>query len=279
MGAETGGITILEILGDSNSRSLWLGGVYLLLLVMGGQVTWWARGWLEHRTSAVARHLRFWEGWSFWGRVAGLAFTLAYLLGGLLDGAFAASDVGLNPLEIAVEGAWLLGMCFALVAWMALLWGGYWWRHRPAPAEGNAWRGPTWSEVLLQISSHEGQVAILRASLIPFLGLYWGTWGAVLCKWLASYLDPACRARLKMHDSRAFIYLGWAVDWVSALFFLLSGSLWAALLARAIAYLPLRGLSAWLIRPQARNEKRLLDNQRQDDEQGEHGDGGEGETL
>ncbi len=227
----------------------------------------------------MALRLRFWQGWSFWGSIAGLAFTLAYLLVGLLDATFAAGDVGLNPLEITTEGGWLLGLCFAMVAWMALLWGYYWQRHRPVHEKRDAWAGPSWSQILLQISSHEGRAAILRATLIPFLGFYWGTWGGVLCKWLASYLDPARRAGLKIPGPRAFIYLEWAADWLSALLYVLSGSLWAALLARGMVYLPLRGLFAWLNRPRPRDEKGLLEDQRQDDEQGEHGDGSQGEAL
>lgn len=271
----------MEILPNNSLRPLWAGGVYLLLLTVGGQVIWWVRRWLERRASPMGLRIRFWQGWAFWGTIAGLAFTLGYLFIGLLDGAFAAGDVGLNPLDIATEGTWLLGLGSAMVAWMALLWGIYWWKHRPSQKEGDGWQGPTWSQILLQISAHEGRAAILRAALIPFLGLYWGTWGAVLCKWLASYLDPACRARLKRSPPRAFIYLGWAVDWLSALLYVLSGSLWAALLARAMAHLPLRGLFAWLNRPRrrGRDEMGLLDRQRQDDEQGEHGDGGEGKAL
>lgn len=279
IGAETGGRVVLEILHGDSLRSLWLGGVYLLLLIVGGQVIWWVRRWLERRTSPMVLRLRFWQGWSFWGDIAGLTFTLAYLLFGLFDGAFAAGDVGLNPLEIVPEGGWLLGLCFAMVAWMALLWGEYWWRHRPAQGDGDIWEGPTWSQVLLQISSHEGRAAILRATFIPFLGLYWGTWGAVFCKWLASYLDPARRTRLREPAPRAFVYLGWAMDWLSALLYILSGSLWATLLARGMAYLPLRALFGWLYRPRRREERRLLEDQRQDDEQGEHGDGSEGKAL
>lgn len=267
------------MLGDGSLRSLWVGGVYLLLLIMGGQVTWWVRRWLEHKGSPMALRLRFWQGWPFWGSIAGLAFTLAYLLFGLFDGAFAAGDVGLNPLEVTAGDGWLLALCLGMATWMALLWGGYWHRYGSTQDEGDIWDEPSWSQMLLQISSHEGRAAILRATFIPVLGVYWGTWSAVVFKWLALYLDPACRARLKKPIPRAFVYLGWAMDWLSALLYVLSGSLWAALLARGMTYFPLRVLFARLYGPRRREERRLLDGQRQDDEQGEHGDGGEGEAF
>lgn len=265
----------MKISGDGFFRPLWTGGAYLLLLIVVGQAIWHVRRWLEDKATPLALRLRFWGGWSYWGSIAGVVFTLVYLFVGLLDGTFAASDVGLSAPEVTKEGGWLLVLGLALVGWMTLLWGVYW-RQYP-PGEGNGARQPpTWGRLALQIPFHEGRMAIMRAALIPVLGVYWGSWAAVICVWLASYLDPACRTKLRTPSPRAIIYLGWAMDWLSGLFYVLSGSLWATLLARVLAYLPLRALSAWPGRP--RRRARLLQGQGQNNEQGEHGNSGGGKA-
>jgi hypothetical protein len=241
----------VEVLQSAALRPLWAGALYLLLLVVVGQVAWRVRRWLERRATPTALRVRSWGGWAFWRRVADLVLTLTYLFVGLFDGTFAAGDVGLIPLEISGEWWWLLGLELALVGWMALLWGLYW-RRCPRWRKGDgAWEEPTWGQMALQVPSHEGRMAIVRAALIPLLGAYWGAWAAVVCLWLVSILNPLRRARLRTPSGRAFLYLGWATDWLSALFFVLTGSLWVALLSRTIAYLFLRALSGWLHRHRA----------------------------
>ena len=238
------GRSVLGNLSSSDSwRSLLAGIIYLLLCVLGSQGVWRIGLWLEHRASPGSLRLRFWSGWPFWGRISSLALAVVFLFVMLMDGTFAADDVGLRPITESVSWAWLAGLTLGLAAWLALLWGGYW-RRNKAPDRIGTQPGDelTCRYALLHVLHQGASSAILRAALIPVGGAYWGVWLAALARLLVLRTNPEVRARLKKGGQREFIYLDRALDWISATLFVVSGSAWPALSARAIGYFTMLAL-------------------------------------
>jgi hypothetical protein len=280
----------MSILSLGNLWPVGAGLAYLLLSVLASQGVRRMGHWLASRPNAGALRLRYWPGWPFWGHVASFAFTIAFLFAMLLNGTFAANDVGLQGVAWADLWSWLPGLMVATAVWLLLLWVGYS-QKRGMPEEEvrGEWAELGWPCAILHLLQQAASLATLRAALIPMVGAYWGVWLAVLLKMLASHVDPFVRIKLAKPGQRERVYLDWALDWVGATFFVISGSVWASLCGRVICYLAALAAEAVGTRHERRVGRRyaslaepsaeLAEDGRQDDKCGEHGDGEDAKVL
>lgn len=235
--------------------------------------------WQSRQTAPNLVRLSRWPGWSLIGRGLGLALGLIWVFLMLTGGVFAPDDVGVSPVAWEVALPWAAAITVGAAAWLSALWLLYGQRARPAYQRRACYSGYPFA-ILLDTAAQETRSAIFRAALIPWLGPYWGIWGAVVGKALVSRLDPELRACLQAPDRRPAIYLSWALDWVSAALFLFGQSVWIALAGRALCHLLVIGAltSAANLR---RHHKApdLMNDQRQDDQRSEHGGGQDTDVL
>jgi hypothetical protein len=253
---------------DDVLRSLLAGAVYMLLQALGSWIAWGLTRWLEGQHSPAAIRLRRWRGWPLVGQGLGLALALAFPFLLVLGGLFSADDVGIRPVDWSVSLPWVLAVGAGSALWLALLWGSYWWRQRGS-ASATAWREASghWANILPEALYHEAGAATFRAALIPLAGPYWGVWIAVLWKLLASRTSPRLtppdpvggytgvsgaspqlNAKLRPPGQRELVYLGWALDWVGAILYLLSKSVWAALFGRALGQASVLAVTRLILR-------------------------------
>lgn len=230
---------------DDALRSLLAGAAYMLLWLAGGWVAWGAAHGLSRLSSPAAIRLRCWRGWHPIGRGLSLTWALAFPFVLVLEGIFSADDVGLRAVDWSVALPWVLVVSTGAALWLALLWGSYWWRRRNAT---DAWRDMYghWTDTLFVALGHEGSAATFRAALIPLAGPYWGVWLAAFWKLLASRASPWLSTRLHCPGQREIVYLEWALDWVGAILYFLSKSVWAALYGRALGQASVLAVT-WLI--------------------------------
>jgi len=234
---------------DDALRSLLAGAVYMLLQALGSWISWGLARWLGRLHSPAAIRLRRWRGWPLVGQGLGLALALAFPFLMVLGGIFSADDVGIRPIDWSVPLPWVLAVGVGSALWLALLWGSYWWRQRGS-ASATAWRESSghWADILPNALYHEAGAATFRAALIPLAGPYWGVWIAILWKLLASRASPQRNARLRHPGQRELVYLGWALDWVGAILYLLSKSVWAALFGRALGQVCVLAVTRLILR-------------------------------
>lgn len=262
-------------------RALSAGILYAFLYVLATQTTWRIARCFGGMSSVGAIRFRRWAGWSWLGRVFGLLFAVAYPTVMVLDGTFASRDVGLGSTDWRIALPWVASVTAGFSLWLILLWGIYERKRLDRmTGEATAWPWDRWLVVLMGVVIHEAMVLTLRAALMPLAGHYWGIWLGVLAKLLLSHADPWLVARLQNADRRASEILNWALDWVSATLYALSGSLYAPLLGRAIcqigAWATFRRKSA----PQKQAEANLsADDQGQHHQEDEHAGRENAETL
>jgi len=232
---------------DDALRSLLAGAAYMLLQALGSWIAWGLAHWLGRLHSPTAIRLRRWRGWPLVGQGLSLALALAFPFLMVLGGIFSADDVGIRPVDWSVFLPWVLSLSAGAALWLALLWGSAWWRQKGSPS-AIAWReaGPHWADVLFGTLYHEGSAATFRAVLIPLAGSYWGVWLSVLWKLLASQTSPWLHTKLRHPGQREIVYLSWALDWVGAILYFLSKSVWAALFGRALSQASVLA-ATWLI--------------------------------
>lgn len=265
---------------DDALRSLLAGAAYVFLQLAGGWAAWGVAHGLGRLHGPAAIRLRCWPGWPLIGQSLHLALALAFPFALVLGGIFSADDVGIRLVDWSVSLPWVLVVGVGAALWLALLWSSYWRRRRNA---ADAWHNTHshWSDILFAALAHEGSAATFRAALIPLAGPYWGTWLAVLGKFLTSQADPWTQAELRRPGQSESIYLAWALDWVGAILYFLSKSVLAALFGRALGQASVLA-ATWLIlrRPQREAQPfSLADDQGQDDQEHEHGRGEDPQAL
>ena len=256
-------------------RPLGAGLLYTALYILATQLSWRLAQRLGRAPRTGLVDLMLWGGWSTLSQTWAVMFTLAYLWAMLLSGVAATSDVGLGAMDWPAVWPWALGLTAGAAAWLSLLWGNQR-RKTEMPERSNARAGQNpliW--ILARLARHEAELGIWRAALAPALGLYWGGWFAVLAKWLLLRANPALAARLGDAGQRRWVALDWALDWVSAMLFTFTGSLWLALGARVICYAVAALASGLAARRRAARQGAgaLVDDQSQHDQHGEHGGG------
>jgi hypothetical protein len=187
--------------------------------------------------------------WSLVGRMLMVVYAIGFLYLTLRLAYLDPVHVGLVPLAWEELVGWLPAVAGFTALWTALLWGAYWRRVRPASDHSPAATYGTFLGLPAHLVGEEAWAAILRGTLVPALGLYWGAWGAALVRVLASLLGPGARHRLRNDTMRPFVYLDWAMEGLAAGCFAITGSLWASLIARATGHLAAnlahRGLYLW----------------------------------
>jgi hypothetical protein len=222
---------------------LWLpllmGTLYMVARVAFSQGVWQLRHGLERHANPWTARLRYGIEWSFARQVAGVVLAVGYLFAMLFSGVFAASDVGLLTLEDEAAPAWVYGVIPGAAVWVAMLWGSMWQRKRRMSQGALLPRRGAFDP--LTLLEREATLGILRGALLPLAGGYWGVWLAVLVSWVASRASPFVRARRTEPGERDMVYLHWALDWVSAALFIVSGSVWLALAGRVAGH-----IAAWL---------------------------------
>ncbi|MHB0859479.1 MAG: hypothetical protein ACYC5M_18165 [Anaerolineae bacterium] len=234
------------VLEEQRARALLAGAVYLMLYVLSTHSVWWASHQLQTRRGTAALLLRRWRGWSLLGRVVTLVLSVGYPFVLILNGIFSASDVGIAPIDWQPVLTWVLGISFGAVAWIALLWGSYWSKKAlPHEAVVRALRRQSWHDLTVNALSHEATIATFRAALMPIVGPYWGVWLAVLGRLVASRANPAHAARLQIAGYRESAYLDWAIDWIAATLYAVSGSAWAAIFGRIACRAAITALLRW----------------------------------
>lgn len=262
-------------------RALSAGVLYAFLYVLATQMTWRISRCLGGMSSVGTIRLRRWPGWPWLGRGFGLLFAVAYPSIMVFDGIFAARDVGLGSIDWRIALPWVASVTAGFSLWLILLWGIYERKrldHMTSEATARPW--DHWPAVLVDVVIHESMAVTLRAALIPLAGHYWGIWLGVLVKLLLSHADPWLITRLRTPDRRASEFLNWALDWVSATLYVLSGSLWASLLGRAICRIGIWATSQRKKTPTAQAEiVPSADDQGQHHQKDEHAGCKDAETL
>lgn len=241
----------VDLLCPADWLALGAGALYALLIGLWNEFVWRARTWAEAQTSPLVFGLRAWGGWAFVANVLRAAASLGCLYGLLVSGIVLGAHVGDRPLAASLR-RWLPAT-LGLAAWMALLWGWMLWRlsRRERTTQPN-WPSYRigWAELTIQALDREAGAAILRGALMPVIAGQWGIWLSPVITGILYWRDPARRQGHQNPEQRALAYLTWALDWVSAALYAISGSIWCALLARAICYALALVLYRWtLARP------------------------------
>jgi len=242
-------------------RWLWLGGS-LLLAVAAAQTMWWleqAEGrnprvrslltWPLLPPSLLLLRALFYLGLPLaalvWGRDALIGRWLGlqplYALDALLGQEVPPAEIAANWGDWAKDVGWALGL--GVAAWTVLATG---WLSARRALQGQQTPRPSspW-ESLLEATFHEAHWAFYRNGPMVALGTYWGVWGGLGLTALEAALNPRWRANLcsPAHAPATLTRAGMAV--LSAVLFLLTQNLWAAMLTHwAVTW----GLTAWIAR-------------------------------
>jgi len=264
---------------DDQLRALLAGLVYTLLCTLASHAARSASRWLDRTTDPGLQRLRQWQAWPFLAQSARISLALGFPFWMLLTGVFSASDVGLQSIDRDGPLLQLLGVIGGAAAWLALLWCAHW-RQRQKTTPLLEQDQGSWASVLSNLLSQTADAASYRGGLMPLLGPYWGVWLSVVWKMLASLTHAKFGSRLRTGGQREYVFLDWALDWVGAALYMLSGSLLAALLGRAISLLAVVTIARHMCSHRAhRGSTTSTHDQRQDHQGGKHGDGQDGESL
>ncbi|NLT74748.1 MAG: hypothetical protein GXX94_11275 [Chloroflexi bacterium] len=218
-------------------RAATAGGLFLIAWALGIWTPVAITRLLARRDTPFARRMLASPGWRYLGRIAALALSLGALYIALTEGYLDAYVTGLWLPRWQELSAWLPAVSGISALWSALLWGIYWGRipyredHSPWHAYGTPLGTPA------HVLHLEVQASILRGALIPFLGVYWGPWAAAGIRAAMALLNPAVRRGLGHSQERAFLYLDLGADAMAAGCFVVSGNMWASLIARGCVHL------------------------------------------
>jgi len=228
----------LRILDQAPFRALTGGILYTLLTLSLEQIARLAErsARSRNRGDRRARHMRLLGGAA---QLLTSAGAIGFVFALLLEGTFAANDVGIADIDWPVHGPWMAVLIPGAMVLIVLFWGPYFSRaHNEQMERGPQMAGsrvlPNGDEPasLLNALRDEASLAIFRAASIPLLGPYYGVWfGLAWALGLRSFAQRRPPTR-RSADRRGFYYLGSALDWLSATLFVATGSLWACLLGR-----------------------------------------------
>ncbi len=269
----------VSLLHNDQLRPLMAGLAYMLLCALGSGATRSLRSWLERTSDPGVLRVCQWRAWPSLGQAVRLAFAIAFPFSMLLVGVFSASDVGVQRANWGDVLPQVLAATGGAAAWLSLLWCAYL-RKRPRTTDLLGSNRGTWASTLADALRSSADAATYRAGLMPLLGSYWGVWMAIAWKLLASLTRAELRARLRTPAKREYIFLEWALDWVDAILYTLSGSALAALFGRAACLLTVTGIARRACRWRGRSRSaRSTHDQGQDHQSRKHGSGHNGDTL
>jgi len=264
---------------DGQLRPLLAGLAYTLLRVLANRTGQGLASRIERSLVPSLLRVRRWSGWPTAIQASRLALAIAFPFAMLLGGVYSASDVGLRPVDWASAWPLILATAGGAAAWLSLLWCLHW-RARPEATDAPRQGSDPWTSVLTRLLRHCADAATYRAALMPLLGPYWGVWVAVVWKLLASLASGEYRSRLPTPGERERVFLHWALDWVDAVLYALSGSLLGALLGRGAGLVAVLGMARPACRRRGRSrQSRLVQSQGQNPQDGEHGRGQDGDAL
>jgi len=196
------------------------GGVFLL-------------AWYAVELAAVrlaSRGLGRWPDWPWLASLLALLGAVAALVGGIVAGAWVPSDVGLTAIRWAALASWLPGYTAGMALWVAVLYGA-------ALAKKGAGSAPEgFVPRVARLLRDEALLAAMRGLFTPLLGLYWGSWVAAAGRIAISWWFPAARNARLNERSRVECLLLRALDLVSTVVIIMTGSVWPALAARLAVY-------------------------------------------
>ena len=265
-----------SIMNDNTWRPLLAGVLYIAVTLAGGWLSWGLTRWAHRWASPGAVRLRLWGGWRPLGRGSALLWAVGYPYGMLLNGTYAARDIGVGATDWPLAIPWALAIIAGAMTLLLVLWRGRW----PRAAENTT--APTRISLLaglVDVVCQEAPLVTLRASLVPLMGPYWGIWLAIAANWALLAADPWIMARWRARRERPGLVLRGALDWVSATLTVYTTSAWLSLAGRALSYAALMAQRRRIVRratPAAAdglspNVPDLLNDQGQDDQGSEHG--------
>jgi len=270
---------LTSLLHNGQLRSLLAGFAYTLLCALGSHAAHALARRLERSSTPGVVRIRRWRGWSPLARAVRLIVAIGFAFSMLLVGVFASSDVGVSHIHWGSTLPRVVGVTGGATAWIALLWWMHW-RKRPEAEKAGVRGGDSWAGVLTDLLSNTADAAIYRAALIPLLGSYWGVWLAIAWTMLASLTRAGLKPRLATAGRRERVFLEWALDWVDATLYILSGTVSAALFGRAVCLLVVLGVVQRTRKGRERKKPSGSANQQsQGHQNGKHGRGQDGKTL
>ena len=224
---------LLRLIDQAALRALTGGIFYALLIISVNQI---AR--LAERSGRARNMQRGRPGheasWSWVGRILAALASIGFVFALLVEGSFAANDVGIAPIDWPKHGPWLAVLVPGTIALIACFWTPYYVR---APY-GRAAKGPEnigprvppnahRPGGLLHALTDEASLTVFRAASTPLLGPYWGVWFGLAWNLVIRRLIRGRRPGPTSLDRRGFYYLTSALDWLSATLFVITGSVWA----------------------------------------------------
>ena len=230
-----------EPLAGNQWTALVAGLVSASLYFLGSQLVWRGAPWLKHPAGGGVYRLRGWIESPLVREMLSLALAVGYPFFMVARGVFAARDTGLQPVDWSLVLPWTLGITALAVVWMAIFWGSYWAKcghTRKALTSYEASINP--ARALSHTCCQEGYSATWRATLMPAFGGYWGVWLGVVLKILLMRTNPRIAEALHQAGRRELVVLDWALDWLAASLYVLSGSVVAVLIMRLVCYVSLR---------------------------------------
>ena len=272
-------VMAVALLYDDRLRPLLAGLAYTLLCVLSRRVAHWLAQLLEPSSDPGVVRIRQWQGWSPLAQALRLGLAVAFPFLMLLGGIFSATDVGAQRVnwDSALPG--VAAVAAGAAVWLALLWCAYW-RTRPETANPLRPNPDSWASTLANALRHAADAATYRGALMPLLGSYWGVWLAIVWKLLASLAGGEPVSRLRTPRQREYVFLDWALDWVGAVLYALSGSLLAALFGRGACLIAVPGIARRACRRRRGNQLTAsAKNQGQDHQAREHDRGQNGDSL
>ena len=260
---------LLRLLDQAALRALTGGILYALLMISVNQIACLAERSIRARSMQRGRPGHE-ASWSWVGRILAVLASIGFIFALLVEGSFAANDVGIAPIDWPKHGPWLAVLVPGTIALIAYFWAPYYAR---APYSDRApyVRAPKGPEMigprvplaadgpgsLLHALTDEASLTVFRAASTPVLGPYWGVWSGLAWNLVIRRLLRGRRPGSTSLDRRGFYDLASALDWLSATLFVITGSIWACLLGRTLCHAAALLIHKWSIGHRLRQEARV----------------------
>jgi hypothetical protein len=273
---------LLRILDHVALRALTAGVFYALFMIVANQAALLVGRQLHSRPRLTSGHVSHGAGWAMARQVAALVFAAGFCFALLLEGTFAANDVGIVPIDWPKHGPWLAVLIAGTIGLIAAFWAPHWRAAKgPESTSTRVLESHDGPGSLIEALADEASLVVFRAATIPLLGGYWGIWFGLAWRLALRWLNRRRRAGLSPANGRAGAYLASALDWLAATLFVITGSLWACLLGRLLCQVAAQIIYRWSIGSRRREAASIPsgEDEGQDNQDSEHDSGQDGDTL
>jgi hypothetical protein len=279
---------LIRLLDHAALRALMGGVFYALLTTSVNQIAHLAARSIRARNMQRGRPGQG-TSWAWVGQVLATIASVGFIFAMLVEGSFAANDVGIAPIDWPTHGPWLAVLVPGTIALIAIFWAPHYSGapYYPRASRDQAAKGPESASTrvpravagpgsLLHALTEEASLTVFRAASSPLLGSYWGVWFGLAWNLVLRHIVKSRRPGFTSLDRRGAYYLS---------SFVITGSLWACLLGRILCHVAALLIHHWSIRRRGAvpvSETKLIpsgEEEGQSDEDSEHNSSQDGNAL